>query len=260
MDVNKIYNEDCLETLSRIPDNSIDLMLTDPPYNTTACEWDCKIDLKTLWKEWLRIGKDNCAFVFTSSQPFTTDLINSNRKMFKYELIWEKDRGTNFLQAKYQPLKLHENILVFYKNVSTYNPQKEIPKSPNSLSRANRVINNIKRLEGGQYEIIGKQRENHDKFKTPESIIYFQREIGNNQFIKNKVYHPTQKPVDLFRYLIKTYSNEGDTVFDGYMGSGTTAIACIIEKRNFIGSELDKTYFDKANKRIEQEQAQLKLF
>ena len=250
MELNKIYLEDCFETLKRIDDKSIDLILTDPPYGITACKWDIVPDLDKLWVELKRIGKENCAYVFTTSQPFTTDLINSNRKWFKYEWIWEKDRGTNFLQATYMPLKLHENIIVFYDNATIYNPQKEIPKSVNSINRAKRALSDIKRLQG-QYLLTGKQNRNLDKFKFPESIIYFKREIGNNQFAKDRVSHPTQKPVALFEYLIKSYTDEGDLVLDPFIGSGTTAVACINLNRHYIGCELEKKYYDIAIKRIE---------
>ena len=245
--LNKIYNEDCIETMKRIPDGSVDLMLTDPPYNTTDCEWEYAIDFNKLWNEWLRIVKPNGAFIFTASQPFTTDLINSNRKNFKYELIWEKPNPSNPLLANKQPLKNHENIIVFYREMPVYNPQKTRRLQENKRTQKIR--------EKGVFETTGQKRiiPNADgEYKMPMSVLFFNREQSG--------YHPTQKPVDLMRYLINTYTNKSDTVFDGFMGSGTTAIACIIEKRNFVGSELNKEYFELATKRIETELLQPKLF
>ena len=245
--LNKIYNEDCIETMKRIPTGRIDLMLTDPPYNTTACEWEYAINFEHLWDEWLRIVKPNGAFIFTASQPFTTDLINSNRKMFKYELIWEKPNPSNPLLANKQPLKNHENIIVFYREMPVYNPQKTIRLQENKRTQKIR--------EKGVFETTGQKRiiPNADsEYKMPMSVLFFNREQSG--------YHPTQKPVDLMRYLINTYTNKNEIVFDGFMGSGTTAIASIIENRNFIGAELKKEYFEIATKRIETELLQPKLF
>ena len=245
--LNKIYNEDCIETMKRIPDGSIDLMLTDPPYNTTACEWEYAIDFNKLWNEWLRIVKPNGAFIFTASQPFTTDLINSNRKIFKYELIWEKPNPSNPLLANKQPLKNHENIIVFYREMPVYNPQKTMRLQENKRSQKIR--------EKGVFVTTGQKRiipNADDEYKMPMSVLFFNREQSG--------YHPTQKPVDLMRYLISTFTNKSDTVFDGFMGSGTTAIAAIIEDRNFIGAELKTEYFEIATKRIELAISQPKLF
>ena len=245
-----LYNNDCLYVMPLIADKSVDMILADLPYGTTACKWDTIIPFEPLWEQYKRIIKDNGAIVLTASQPFTSMLVMSNLDWFRYEIIWEKDRGTNFLQATYQPLKLHENIIIFYKNTPIYNPQKEILKSKNSLSRATRAINDIKRLQGGQYILEGKQKHNLDKFKLPESIIYFKREIGNNQFKKEKIFHPTQKPVALFEYLIKTYTNEGDLVLDNCAGSGTTGVACKNLGRNYILIEKEEKYCEIARNRI----------
>ena len=244
-----LYNEDCIETMKRIPDGSIDLMLTDPPYNTTACEWEYAINFELLWAEWLRIVKPNGTFIFTASQPFTTDLIISNRNNFKYELIWEKDRHSDFLLAKYRPLKIHENIVVFQGGKeNTYNPQltniNEVTKK-----RYNRKTDSLnKGVCYGNMSEIRKLDYSNNETALPQSVLFFTKE-SNNQFVK-PVIHPTQKPVDLMRYLILTYTNKGETVFDGYSGSGTTAEACMIEQRNFIGSELNKEYFDKSVLRL----------
>lgn len=245
MEINSIYNEDCLDTLKRIPDSSIDLMLTDPPYGITACGWDDKIDLDKLWIEWRRVVKKKGAFIFTSKQPFTTDLIISNRKLFKYEMIWFKDRATGFLNANKMPLPNHENILVFYDSQPTYNPQTyngnkshSMGKTANTQSKTNVYGDFIR-------------RENTDDVKMPKTVLYFPQPFPQ--------IHNTQKPVDLFRYLIKTYSNEEDVVFDGYLGSGTTAKACIIEKRNYICSENKKEFYDLSLEQILPYQLQQKL-
>jgi len=244
----ELLNIDCMEYMATLPDKAFDLMLTDPPYNMTACEWDKPIDLNSLWKEWNRIIKPNGAFVFTASQPFTTDLINSNRNNFKYELIWDKNTTSSPAIAKIQPLRSHENIIVFYRKQPTYNPilRKNTTKCfGKNHSRRSDVSGNM----GDKY---------NKEVGYPRTIIEFMR--PNNLTKEAGGLHPTQKPIDLFRYLIKTYSNEGDTVFDGYMGSGTTAIACLEENRNFVGCEIDKDYFDAAVKRFNIHKMQQKLF
>jgi site-specific DNA-methyltransferase (adenine-specific) len=243
----ELFNEDCIETMKRIPDGSIDLMLTDPPYNTTACKWEYALNFELLWTEWNRIVKQNGAFVFTASQPFTTDLIISNRQNFKYEMIWDKGRPSNFMLSKYQVLKMHENIIVFYREQPTFYPQKT---KRNDWDKRPANKGNTKIVEvTGQKRIIPDALNDE---KLDGSII---------RILRNPIAgHPTEKPLDLFRYLIQTFSNECDTIFDGYSGSGTTAIACIKEKRNFIGSELDKMYYDKSVKRIRTAQMQKTLF
>jgi DNA modification methylase len=239
MELNRIYNEDCLDTMKRIPDGSIDLMLQDMPYGVTQNDWDIMPDLNLMWKEWLRITKKNAAMIFTSQQPFTTDLIISNRTDFRYDLIWEKSRTTGFLNANRQPMRNHEHILLFYREQPIFNPQKT-KGNPNHISDG-KISSKGANNNYGNFKPLARFRT-EDKF--PKSVIYFE------QNDPNIIIHPTQKPVDLFRWLIKTYTNEGDIVFDGYMGSGTTAEACITEKRNFIGSELNKEYFDLSQKRI----------
>jgi len=240
-----LYNEDCLQTMKRIPDGSIDLMLTDIPYGTTQNEWDILPNLNEMWIEWKRILKPNGVWIFTAQQPIASDLIVSNRKDFRYEWIWEKTQGTGHLNANKMPLKIHENILIFYRQLPTYNPQ--IIKSLKRVVKRNGL--KAKTTNYGDFTEISKSE--YDGY-VPTDIIQFDRDAEQQ--------HPTQKPVDLFRYLIKTYSNEGETVFDGYMGSGTTAIACIAEKRNYIGSELSNEYFEIATKRIENARSQTSLF
>ena len=228
---------DCLELMKDIPVGSVDMILADLPYGTTACKWDTIIPFEPLWAEYERIIKDNGAIVLTASQPFTTKLINSNINIFRYEWIWEKSRPSNFLFAKKGAMKYHENILIFYKKLPTYNP---IMKKGNKAhdSRGGISRNNITNT-------INKRKPNTNDMKYPSSII----KVKSTDSTRNL--HPTQKPVALFEYLIKTYTNEGDTVLDNVMGSGTTGVACLNTNRRFIGMELDETYFNIAKARIE---------
>lgn len=245
IELNKIYNMDCLEGMKRIPDKSIDMVLCDLPYGITDCGWDSVINLKILWEAYKRIIKHNTAIVLTASQPFTSILINNSIKDFKYLWVWDKGRGSNFQNAKYQPMKSHEDICVFYKKRPTYNPQYWY-SSPYDTKEGNRK-NIIQGLEKGGKVATIRTKSASDGKRYPLSIIKFARD-------KIRI-HPTQKPVALFEYLIKTYSNEGQIVLDNCMGSGTTAIACINTKRNYIGFEKDKNYFDIANKRISEHKA-----
>lgn len=241
----QLWNEDCMETLKRLPDGSVDLMLTDIPYGTTQNEWDNLPHLAAIWFEWERILKPNGAWIFTAQQPIAADLIMSRRGFFRYEWIWEKTQGTGHLNANRMPLKIHENILVFYRMLPTYNPQRI--KSGKRIVKRNGE--KAKTTNYGNFTEISKSE--YDSF-LPVDIIKFDRDAEQ--------LHPTQKPLDLFRYLIKTYSNEGDIVFDGYSGSGTTAAACIKEKRHFIGSELNKEYYDLSVKRLTEMSMQTELF
>jgi len=236
----RIYNNDCLIEMQNIPDKSIDMILCDLPYGTTACKWDVVIPFEPLWKEYKRIIKDNGAIVLTASQPFTTDVINSCRDLFRYEIIWEKALSGNPFLVKKQPLKVHENVLVFYKKFGTYNPQMTTGKMRN------------KKITGAFTDI--KQVDNITDQYYPRSVQYY-----DNADRKNKV-HPTQKPVALLEYLIKTYTLEGETVLDNCMGSGSTGVACINTNRNFIGIEKDETYFNIAKKRIEDAEKSLNNF
>ena len=244
IELNKIYNEDCLEGMKRIPDGSVDMILCDLPYGTTACNWDTIIPFEPLWGEYERIIKDNGAIVLTATQPFTTKLIESNFKRFRYNLIWEKPQGVDPFMAKRRPLNNVEDVVIFYKKQPTYNPQYE-KGEPYRITRDKKDRN---------YEITGtvmKETTTINKgVRLPKRIVRCNQERG---------LHPTQKPVALFEYLIKTYTNEGETVLDNCMGSGTTAIACLNTGRNFIGFELEKEYFDIATKRIEEYEQQLKM-
>ena len=224
---------DCLELMKDIPDKSIDLILCDLPYGTTQNKWDTVIPFDKLWAQYNRIIKNNGAILLFSQMPFGANLIMSNPKMFRYEWVWEKEQGTGFLNAKKMPLKKHENILVFYKHLPTYNPQMREGFKPYYNVRLNSQSSNY-----GNYEdAVSKS----DGTRYPIDIIKFNRDRG---------LHPTQKPVALLEYLIKTYTNEGDVVLDNCMGSGSTGVACQNTNRDFIGMELDEKYFQIACDRL----------
>ena len=248
MELNRIYNEDCLEGMKRIPDKSVDMILCDLPYGTTACKWDTIIPFEPLWEQYERVIKDNGAIVLTASQPFASNLVMSNIKMFKYEWVWNKNRGTGFQIVKYKPLVSHESVLIFGKGKTIYNPQMRERDNPR-LSKNKGTTRQMIVSKGESY--TGKEPL---KKRYPITSLEFS---NNNQ--KDK-FHPTQKPVALFEYFIKTYSNEGETVLDNCMGSGTTAIACINTERNFIGFELDKTYYEKSLERIKNHAPQTDIF
>ena len=225
---------DCLEIMKDIPDKSIDMILCDLPYGTTKNKWDSVIDLNELWTGYERIIKDNGAIILFSQMPFTAELTHSNLKLFKYEWIWEKDNSTGFLNAKKMPLKIHENILVFYKKLPTYNPQMRTGFKPYKCKQGRHSTNY------GAYEQGHITESNGERY--PIDIIEFKKDSG---------LHPTQKPVALLEYLIKTYTNEGDVVLDNCMGSGSTGVACVNTNRDFIGIEKDEKYFNIAKERIE---------
>lgn len=242
----ELHHGDCLEVMKTIPDSSVDAIITDPPYGTTACKWDSVIPFEPMWEQLKRIIKSNGGIVLFGSQPFTSRLIMSNLSMFKYELIWDKVSGKDFFQATKRPLKQHENIIIFYNKNLTYNPQMTNADKKNIRDRiknytkaqSNTIYGNIK-------EYISKKNENK---RYPGSI--FIHSYQANELHYSKRLHPTQKPVALLEYLIKTYTNENDTVLDFTMGSGTTGVACKNLNRNFIGIELDEKYFNIARERI----------
>ena len=242
LEINKIYNEDCLEGMKKIDDESIDCIICDLPYGTTSNSWDSIIPLEILWQEYYRICKSNAAIVLTASQPFTSKLVMSNIENFRHEWIWIKNRGSNFANTVREPMKEHEEILVFSRGKWTYNKQMQSRTGGGS----DRVKYNVKfETSSTNYRDFKTREENKlPELRVPSSCQKFNTEVG---------LHPTQKPVDLFRYLVRTYTNEGDLVLDNCMGSGTTAIACIRENRNFIGFELNKEYYDKSCKRIKEE-------
>ena len=230
----KLYCGDCLELMKNIPDKSVDMVLCDMPYGTTRNKWDSVLPLDKIWKEYRRITKANSPIVLFSQQPFSATLINSNKKEFKYEWIWQKDNATGFLNAHKMPLRIHENILVFYRNTPTYNPQMRTGFKP-YIIRHNHTSSNY----GAQTACV--QTSEGDRF--PIDIISFTRD-------KDK-FHPTQKPVKLLEYLINTYTVKGGLVLDNCMGSGSTAVACVNTGRKFIGMELDETYFEIAKERVQ---------
>jgi site-specific DNA-methyltransferase (adenine-specific) len=239
---------DCLELMKDIPNGSIDMILCDLPYGTTACKWDTIIPFDKLWEQYERIIKPNGAIVLTSSQPFTSALVMSNPKLFKYEWIWQKAVGSNFAALKYQPMKEHENILVFGKGTTIYNPIKEERKGSGKQRQKAGYANSKATAKTGQF--IGgimdatKRTNDYDELRYPSSIQYF------NNRDKDRGMHPTQKPTELFEYLIKTYTNEGELILDNCAGSGTTAIACLNTNRQFIVMEKEQEYYDIILKRV----------
>ncbi len=224
---------DCLERMKEIPDESVDMILTDPPYGTTACKWDSIIPLEPMWEQLKRVIKPNGAIVMTAAQPFTSILGASNIDMLRYSWVWQKNIATGHLNAKKIPMKNHEDILVFYSKQPTYNPQ--------GVREFNKVVR-----RGNNGKCYGKSgSENYQELTGyPRTVQQFKSE--------SKTVHPTQKPVALMEYLIRTYTNEGETVLDNCMGSGTTGVACVNTNRNFIGIELDEGYFKIAQDRINQ--------
>ena len=248
LELNTIIQGDCMEVMKNIPDKSIDLVLTDPPYGTTACDWDKVVSFNDMWREIKRITKSGQA-VITGSQPFTSLLVASNIDNFKHEWIWQKNAGSNFACVKYQPMKEHENILVFCDGVIEYNPIKQ-KRAISGKARVKHKINPSTKSDC-YGDLVMKDSKLFDDLRFPSSIQKFNRERG---------LHPTQKPVLLWKYLIKTFSNEGQTILDPFAGSGTTAIACHDLKRNFICIEKEPEYHAIATKRYNEAKAQMTLF
>jgi DNA modification methylase len=234
-----LYNKDMFDVLGDLPEHSIDLLLTDFPYGTlnTRNEWDTIIDYSQFWKCADKICKDNCAIISTAAQPFTSILISSNFKYFKYTLIWEKSKATGYLNSKKQPLRAHEDIVVFYKKQPKYNPQMVVG-TPYDKGKA------VRDTEAYGVQTKEVHVKNDSGLRYPRSVLYFKTAESEGK------YHPTQKPIDLYRWLVRTYSDENDTVLDPCMGSGTTGVACQLENRNFIGIEKEQKYFDLAKERI----------
>lgn len=231
-----LYNGDCLDVMKQLPAKSVDMILCDLPYGVTACKWDRCLPLNELWECYDHVCKDNAAIVLFANVPFSVKLGYSNFKNLRYEWVWYKNIATNYLNSNKMPLRKHEQILVFYKKQPTYNQQRRFG------------FKNYKRKGGGVEksnvygERIRSDLEIKDGSRCPVDILEFEKESG---------LHPTQKPVALCEYLIKTYTNEGDKVLDNCMGSGTTGVACLNTKRDFIGIELDENYFKLAKDRIE---------
>lgn len=244
-----LHHGDCLEVMEAIADNSVDMILCDLPYGTTQNRWDSVLPLSDLWREYDRICKPTAAIVLTASQPFTSVLVTSNLSMFRHEWIWIKNRGSNFANTVREPMKEHESVLVFSKGKWTYNKQMQ-DRTGGGLSRVSYDLNFETESENfNQFQ--GKKGVKLPEKRVPSSWQKFNCEVG---------LHPTQKPVSLFEYLIKTYSNEGDTVLDNCAGSGTTAIAAINLKRNWICIEKEDDYFEVAQTRINERLSQSEFF
>ncbi len=234
---------DCFELMKNIPDGSVDMVLADPPYGTTRNKWDIAIPFELMWEQYRRVAKENAAILLFGQPPFSARLIMSNLKNFRYEWVWEKTLATGFLNANRMPLKAHENILVFYRKLPVYNPQKRIGFKPC-----------VQKKQGRQSTNYGKCQDSgiwdaSDGTRYPVDVIKF-ASVNTGGHTEYSV-HPTQKPVALLEYLIRTYTNEGDTVLDNCMGSGSTGVACVNTGRSFIGIELDAGYFETAKQRIE---------
>ena len=230
-----LYKGDCLEEMKKIPDGSVDLVLTDPPYGTTACKWDSVIPFEPMWEQLHRVAKKNAAIVLFGSEPFSSALRMSNIKRYKYDWVWKKERGLGFLNAKKMPLRDTENISVFCNGKCEYHPQMRVGEPYVAK-------NNPKKQKGTNNEYASVTTVNEGE-RYPLTTLEFTR--------PRNTLHPTQKPVDLLEYFIKTYTRDGDTVLDFTMGSGSTGVACVNTNRNFIGIELDEGYYNIAEKRIE---------
>ena len=228
-----LLHGDCLDLMQALPDASVDMVLTDPPYGITRCKWDAPFSLPEMWAEYKRVCRENAAIVMFSAEPFTSALVMSNPAMFRYDMIWVKEQGTDFLNANRKPLKKHENILVFYRKPPVYNKQMGSGK-PYKAVNGNKTSSVWGDFRPGFCS-------DSDGSRNPSTVLRFNRERG---------FHPTQKPVSLLEYLIKTYTDPDATVLDPFMGSGSTGVACVQTGRRFIGMELDEAYMTTARERI----------
>lgn len=249
-----LFNANCFDVLPHLRANTVDMVFADLPYGTTKCKWDIVLPFEPLWADLLRIGLDTTPFVFTGGEPFSSLLRLSQVDIYRYDWYWQKDKGANFLFGNKQPLKIIETVSVFYRKQPVYNPQKEI--NPRGISKRHlspnpsKISQNVRDIMGETWREteMGETQNYHganyepDKL-LPKSLIYFAREQRGKK-------HPTQKPIELLEYLIRTYTNEGDLVLDPTMGSGTTAVACKHLKRRCIGIEMDRAYFDIAVQRV----------
>lgn len=225
--LNQVFEDDCLDVMDHLPDSSVDMVLCDLPYGTTQNKWDSVIDLSKLWERYSRIVKKNGAIVLTSQGIFTAKLILSNEKWFKYKIVWEKSKPTNFLNAKKQPLRKHEDICIFYQSQPTYNPQMTFGKAYSKGVRKNQHTGSY-----GEFDPV--LVESTDGLRYPTDVVYFKTPESEPE---GTVWHPTQKPVELGRYLIRTYSNPGDVILDNTSGAGSFLVSALLEQRNFIGIE-----------------------
>lgn len=232
----KLYHSDCLVGMTRVETGTVDLILCDLPYGTTHCTWDTVIPFAPLWEQYSRVLKPRGAAVLMAAQPFATDLINSARKLFRYDLVWEKTAPVGFANANRMPMRSHELVLVFYKRLPTYHPQGLVELERPVVSRGRSKC-------GGVYHGLGKDTVRRYT-NYPRSILRFP--------FQGKRVHPTQKPLALFEYLVRTYSGEGGLVLDSCMGSGTTAVACVRAGRRFVGFETEDAYFRTAQRRVEE--------
>ena len=242
----QLFQGDCLKVMAELPDGSVDMVLADPPYGTTACKWDTVIDLPLMWEQLKRVIKPNGAIVMTASQPFTSALVMSNPKMFKYEFTWVRAHKSGHLNAKNRPMVAHENVVVFYDKQPTYDPVFE-----KGSGRAGKSATPTKTHVYGAVE-------RQEAYKRPDYVS--KDSVLKGFAVTDRGLHPTQKPVALMEYLIRTYTNEGETVLDFTMGSGTTGVACQNTGRDFIGIELDPDYFGIASKRIDEATRQIDIF
>ena len=239
----ELWNGDCLELMKDIPDKSVDMILCDLPYGTTKCKWDIVIPFEPLWEQYNRIIKDNGCIALFARQPFASDLVNSNRKMFRYEIIWDKKAGTDFAQANNKPITVHENIMIFYNKKPTYNRIDDTGFKPYSDKRTEKQSSEL-----GAKGCIKREPFENKTTRVPTTIRQF---FPDNRKGKGSSLHPTQKPVALLEWLIKSYTNENEIVLDNTMGSGSTGVAALNLHRKFIGIELDEKYFEIAKERIE---------
>lgn len=236
---------DCLELMKQLPDKSVDMILCDLPYGITRNKWDSVIPFDDLWNAYNRVCKDKTVIALFGSQPFSSALVMSNPKMFRHEWVWIKNRGSNFANTVREPMKEHEHVLIFSKGKWTYNRQMQ-ERTGGGLDRVKYTLEN-RTAKSDNYRHFDKPNRNQGNMRVPSSWQKFNTEVG---------LHPTQKPVSLCEYLIRTYTNEGETVLDNCMGSGSTGVACVNTNRSFIGMELDQRYFEIAKKRIEEAEGQ----
>lgn len=252
MKLNTIYNEDCLEGMKRIPDGSVDMILCDLPYGTTASKWDSIIPLEPLWEQYERVIKPDGAIILTASGQFTHKLIQSNLRLYKYKWIWVKSKKGNFVNAKNRPMTSFEEVIAFSKGNTANGSKVKMKYNPQGL----KPIHKVKKNGESKFGTMSGKRPSH-KNETIQRWTNYPCDVLIIDS-EGKLIHPTQKPVALFEYLIKTYTNEGETVLDNCMGSGTTAIACLNSGRNYIGFELDEDYYNLAQDRIKNHEQQMR--